>query len=217
MITLADVILWGTRVGVIAWDDKRQVGNFEYTKEFAETGFEIAPITMPLRSGTIYSFATLGYDTFLGLPGLLADSMPDAFGKALLDRWLASVGRMFANPVERLCYQGSRSMGALEFVPANDNFLEQNTRIEIDSLINIAREVLNEKTTLNVNLRSDLKEGIADIIRVGTSAGGQRAKAVIAYNEQTGEVRIGQVSAPEGFTQWRNQRRIRRSETFWAN
>ena len=202
MITLADVILWGTRVGVIAWDDKRQVGNFEYTKEFAETGFEIAPITMPLRSGTIYSFATLGYDTFLGLPGLLADSMPDAFGKALLDRWLASVGRTFANPVERLCYQGSRSMGALEFVPANDNFLEQNTRIEIDSLINIAREVLNEKTKLNVNLRSDLKEGIANIIRVGTSAGGQRAKAVIAYNEQTGEVRSGQVSAPEGFTQW---------------
>ena len=202
MITLADVILWGTRVGVIAWDDKRQVGNFEYTKEFAETGFEIAPITMPLRSGTIYSFATLGYDTFLGLPGLLADSMPDAFGKALLDRWLASVGRTFANPVERLCYQGSRSMGALEFVPANDNFLEQNTRIEIDSLINIAREVLNRKTKLNVNLRSDVKEGIANIIRVGTSAGGQRAKAVIAYNEQTGEVRSGQVSAPEGFTQW---------------
>ncbi|MBO7054293.1 MAG: HipA N-terminal domain-containing protein, partial [Bacteroidales bacterium] len=202
MITLADVILWGTRVGVIAWDDKRQVGNFEYTKEFAETGFEIAPITMPLRPGAIYSFATLGYDTFLGLPGLLADSMPDAFGKALLDRWLASVGRTFANPVERLCYQGSRSMGALEFVPANDNFLEQNTRIEIDSLINIAREVLNEKMTLNVNLRSDVKEGIANIIRVGTSAGGQRAKAVIAYNEQTGEVRSGQVSAPEGFTQW---------------
>lgn len=202
MITLADVILWGTRVGVIAWDDKRQVGNFEYTKEFAETGFGIAPITMPLRSGTIYSFATLGYDTFLGLPGLLADSMPDAFGKALLDRWLASVERTFANPVERLCYQGSRSMGALEFVPANDNFLEQNTRIEIDSLINIAREVLNRKTKLNVNLRSDVKEGIADIIRVGTSAGGQRAKAVIAYNEQTGEVRSGQVSAPEGFTQW---------------
>ena len=157
---------------------------------------------MPVKQRQIYQFPSLNKDTFIGLPGLLADALPDAFGKALLDKWLVSVGRTFANPVERLCYQGKRSMGALEFVPAQDNYLEQGTKLEIDSLVEVAREVLDEKKKLDVNVNEDTKEAIANIIRVGTSAGGQRAKAVIAYNEDTGEVRSGQIDVPDGYSHW---------------
>ena len=131
----------------------------------------------------------------MGLPGLLADALPDAYGKALLDRWLTSLGRTFANPVERLCYQSKRSMGALEFVPAKDDYLDQSSAIEISSLVEIASEVLSSKAELNTNLNADTKEALANIIKVSTSAGGQRAKAVIAYNDKTGEVRSGQVDA----------------------
>ena len=202
MITLADIYLWGQHAGTVAWDESRQAASFEFTPEFASGPRDIAPLTMPVRQRQIYQFPSLSKDTFIGLPGLLADALPDAFGKALLDKWLASVGRTFANPVERLCYQGKRSMGALEFVPAQDNYLEQGAKLEIDSLVEVAREVLDEKKKLDVNVNEDTKEAIANIIRVGTSAGGQRAKAVIAYNEKTGEVRSGQIDVPDGFCHW---------------
>ena len=135
----------------------------------------------------------------MGLPGLLADALPDAYGKALLDRWQATIGRSFANPVERLCYQGKRSMGALEFEPAQDTFLEKDTKIEIDSLVEVAREALNQKAKLDTNLRQDKKEALLNIIKVGTSAGGQRAKAVIAFNEKTQEVRSEKRCSGEWF------------------
>ena len=202
MITFADVYIWGQHAGTVAWDESRQAGSFEYTPEFVQSGNELSPLMMPLQAHRVYQFPNLSPDTFIGLPGLLADALPDAFGKALLDRWLTSIGRTFANPVERLCYQGKRSMGALEFVPAQDNYLERGTQLEIDSLVEVAREVLDTKKQLNVNLNEDTKEAIANIIRVGTSAGGQRAKAVIAYNDTTGEVRSGQIEAPEGFRHW---------------
>lgn len=201
MILYSDVFLWGQHVGAVTWNEQKQTGSFEYTPAFASGNMEIAPLMMPLGQ-QVYQFPSLSADTFLGLPGLLADTLPDAFGKALLDRWLASVGRTFANPIERLCYQGKRSMGALEFLPAQDMYLERETRLEIDSLVEVAREVLDEKRKLAVNTNDNTKEAIANIIRVGTSAGGQRAKAVIAFNEQTGEVRSGQVEAPEGFHHW---------------
>lgn len=202
MIAFADVYVWGVHVGTIAWDESRQTGNFEYTPDFVQLGLELSPLMMPLQARRVYQFPNLSVDTFIGLPGLLADALPDAFGKALLDRWLTSVGRTFASPIERLCYQGKRSMGALEFVPAQDNYLERGTQLEIDSLVEVAREVLDAKKQLDVNLNEDTKEAIANIIRVGTSAGGQRAKAVIAYNDTTGEVRSGQIEAPEGFQHW---------------
>jgi len=202
MITFADVYIWGQHAGTVAWDESRQAGSFEYTPEFVQSGQELSPLMMPLQAHRVYQFPNLSPDTFIGLPGLLADALPDAFGKALLDRWLTSIGRTFANPVERLCYQGKRSMGALEFVPAQDNYLERGTQLEIDSLVEVAREVLDTKKQLNVNLNEDTKEAIANIIRVGTSAGGQRAKAVIAYNDTTGEMRSGQIEAPEGFRHW---------------
>ena len=202
MITLADIYLWGQHAGTVAWDENYQTANFEFTPEFSSGRWDISPLMMPVKQRQIYQFPSLNKDTFIGLPGLLADALPDAFGKALLDKWLVSVGRTFANPVERLCYQGKRSMGALEFVPAQDNYLEQGTKLEIDSLVEVAREVLDEKKKLDVNVNEDTKEAIANIIRVGTSAGGQRAKAVIAYNEDTGEVRSGQIDVPDGYSHW---------------
>lgn len=202
MITYADIYLWGQHAGTVAWDENYQAGSFEYTQGFANSLLDLAPLMMPVRQRQVYQFPSLPKDTFIGLPGLLADALPDAFGKALLDRWLTSVGRTFANPVERLCYQGKRSMGALEFVPAQDSYLEQGTKLEIDSLVEVARKVLDEKKKLDVNINEDTKEAIANIIRVGTSAGGQRAKAVIAYNEETGEVRSGQIDVPDGFSHW---------------
>lgn len=202
MITLADIYLWGQHAGTVAWDENYQAASFEFTPAFASGQWDISPLMMPVRQRQIYQFPSLNKDTFIGLPGLLADALPDAFGKALLDKWLASMGRTFANPVERLCYQGKRSMGALEFVPAQDNYLEQGTKLEIDSLVEVAREVLDEKKKQDVNVNENTKEAIANIIRVGTSAGGQRAKAVIAYNEKTGEVRSGQIDVPDGFSHW---------------
>ena len=202
MITYADIYLWGQHAATVAWDENYQIARYEYTPEFANGSLDLSPLMMPIKQRQVFQFTSLSRDTFIGLPGLLADALPDAFGKALLDRWLTSVGRTFANPVERLCYQGKRSMGALEFVPAQDNYLEQGAKLEIDSLVEVAREVLDEKKKLDVNINEDTKEAIANIIRVGTSAGGQRAKAVIAYNEATGEVRSGQIDVPDGFSHW---------------
>ena len=184
------------------WNENTESAVFEYEPSFERLGLNLSPILMPLNPHRSYQFTSISKDTFMGLPGLLADALPDAYGKALLDRWLATIGRSFANPVERLCYQGKRSMGALEFEPAQDTFLEKDTRIEIDSLVEVAREALNQKSKLDTNLSQDRKEALINIIKVGTSAGGQRAKAVIAYNEKTQEVRSGQIDAPEGFEHW---------------
>jgi len=202
MVTLAYINIWGQRAGVVMWNENTESAIFEYEPSFERLGLNLSPILMPLNPHRSYQFTSISKDTFMGLPGLLADALPDAYGKALLDRWLATIGRSFANPVERLCYQGKRSMGALEFEPAQDTFLEKDTRIEIDSLVEVAREALNQKSKLDTNLSQDRKEALINIIKVGTSAGGQRAKAVIAYNEKTQEVRSGQIDAPEGFEHW---------------
>lgn len=198
----AEVILWDERAGAIVWDERRNVAAFRYDEDFVEKGIELSPVIMPLSSGKVYEFPELRSNTFSGLPGLLADALPDAFGRALLDKWLASVGKTFANPIERLCYQGKRGMGALEFVPAYAEYLENSEKLEVDSLIAVANQVLQSKEAFSTNLQTDAQEAIANIIRVGTSAGGQRAKAVIAYNDATGEVRSGQTTAPEGFDYW---------------
>ncbi len=184
------------------WNENTQSAVFEYEPAFERLGFSLSPILMPLNPHRPYQFTSISKDTYMGLPGLLADALPDAYGKALLDRWLVTIGRTFANPVERLCYQGKRSMGALEFEPAQDTFLEKDTKIEIDSLVEIAREALSQKAELDTNLSLDRKEALLNIIKVGTSAGGQRAKAVIAFNEKTQDVRSGQIDAPEGYEHW---------------
>lgn len=201
MVTTADVYLWGQKVGTVLWNENRLCANFEYAPEFIHSGLEVAPLTMPLAK-KVYSFQQRdSYKTFLGLPGLLAEALPDAFGRVLLDKWLAAQGRENANPVERLCFQGQRSMGALEFVPAKERVLDAQQAIEVDTLVQAAREALLNKEAFTTNM-SKSTDALLGIIRVGTSAGGQRAKAVIAYNDATGEVRSGQTTAPDGFDFW---------------
>ncbi len=202
MVNLAKVYIWGEYAGAVLWNENTASATFEYEPSFVNKGWDLSPLMMPINENRAHSFRDLSKDTFMGLPGLLADALPDAYGKALLDRWLVSLGRTFANPVERLCYQSKRSMGALEFIPAKDDYLDKSSVIEISSLVQVAAEVLSNKSNLETNLKEDTKEALVNIIKVSTSAGGQRAKAVIAYNDTTGEVRSGQLDAAEGFDHW---------------
>ncbi len=200
--TVANVFLWGKRVGAVAWNPDRHIAEFEYAPSFIENGFDVSPLTLPRQKG-IFSFAGLNPDTYRGLPGLLADSLPDRFGNALINVWLARQGRSpddFSS-VERLCYIGSRGMGALEFKPALVRQSTKTTPVEIAELTNLANQVLNNREALTVNL-GDEEDALNTIIRIGTSAGGARAKALIAWNPATNEVRSGQVTPPPGFQQW---------------
>lgn len=199
MVDIARVNLYGQPVGTFRWDSHRQLAYFEYVDSFIGRGLEPSPILMPVRQGRVYSFSDIGRETFKGLPGMLADSLPDTYGRALFDRWLALTGRSSGNAVETLCFLGKRCMGALEFEPAMDAPYSPDVRIELDSLVEVASEALSEKEEFGANLEEDKKAAIAEIVRLGTSAGGQRAKAIIAYNLLTGEVRSGQIEAPEGF------------------
>lgn len=199
MVDVAKVNMFGMPVGTFRWDERYEVVRFEYDTSFVGRGLEPSPLMMPVREGRIYSFGDLDKETFKGLPGMLADSLPDTYGRALFDKWLALTGRTSSNPIETLCFLGKRCMGALEFEPAMDITYDKNAKFEIDSLVNVASEALSQKSSFGVNLNDDKKTAIAEILRLGTSAGGQRAKAIIAYNKATGEVRSGQVEAPSGF------------------
>lgn len=200
----AKVNLWGRTIGAVSLADGAATATFEYDRTFINSGIEVAPLMMPLSS-RLYSFPPLPPETFHGLPGLLADSLPDRFGNMLIDAWLARSGRLPGsfNAVERLCYTGSRGMGALEYAPATRLAAPGSSRIEVDKLVELASEVLRHRGNLQGWLDDDGKEtALHDILRVGTSAGGARAKAVIAWNPQTGEVRSGQVKAGSGFEYW---------------
>lgn len=199
MVDVAKVKMYGLDVGTFRWDDTYDVARFEYDENFIHKGLEPSPIKMPVRLGRVYSFGDLDRETFKGLPGMLADSLPDTYGRALFDKWLTLIGRISGNPIETLCFLGKRCMGALEFEPVLNTSIGEDQTIEIDSLIEVAREALSEKKEFAANLADDQKAAIAEILRLGTSAGGQRAKAIIAYNKVTGEVRSGQIDAPEGF------------------
>ena len=208
-VNVAEVRLWGHRVGAVALDG--DVGVFEYDGDFLKLGLNIAPITMPLedaRNGhTLYSFPALNRETFKQLPGLLADTLPDRFGQAIVNSWLARQGRSpddFSS-IERLCYTGSRAMGALEFTPATIQHLDLAVDVDIDAMVNLVREVISHRNQINVKLTNNEQgnqDALLDILRIGTSAGGARAKAVIAYNQDTGAVMSGQANAPAGFNHW---------------
>ena len=198
MVDVAKVKMFGMNVGTVRWDSSYEVARFEYDVQFAGKGIEPSPLMMPVQQGRIYSFGNLNRETFNGLPGMLADSLPDTYGRALFDKWLTLTGRTVGNPIETLCFLGQRCMGALEFEPATGP-ASADMKIEIDSLVEVAKEALSKKEEFGANLDIDRKAAIAEILRLGTSAGGQRAKAIIAYNKDTGEVRSGQVPAPEGF------------------
>ena len=203
-MTDARVRLWGRDIGAVSWIAEREIGVFQYAPEFVGSGIEVAPLTMPLAVQP-YEFPELPRETFKGLPGLLADSLPDKFGNALIDAWLASQGRSpeSFNPVERLCYIGIRGMGALEFEPAVPRNPTRRKRVEIDSLVELANRVLDERVAMAGKLSGEDDAAIVDdILRVGTSAGGARAKAILAFNEETGEFRSGQIAADQGFSYW---------------
>lgn len=204
MTTVAEVRLWGSTIGAVSLLDGEEVAAFEYDDAFARSGIQVAPVTMPL-SRRVYRFPELSRQTFLGLPGLLADSLPDRFGNALIDAWLASEGRRpdSFNAIERLCYTGERGMGALEFAPVIGPPARQTTQLEVDRLVALASEVLTHRNDLQASFADpDKAAALRDILRVGTSAGGARAKAVIAWNPATQEVRSGQLAAGDGFEHW---------------
>lgn len=204
MNTRAAIRLWGRTIGHVLWDDRSGRGIFGYEPAFVTSGIQVAPFAMPLRSGP-FEFPELRFETFKGLPGLLSDSLPDKFGNLLIDRWLAEQARrpQSFNPVERLCYIGTRGMGALEFDPETGPFRRAGRRIDIEPLVDLANRAITDRLALRGKLDGgDDRRHLEDILMIGTSAGGARAKAVIAWNEESGEFRSGQVDAGTGFSHW---------------
>ena len=204
MTTVARVRLWGKTVGAVALEDGARFAAFQYHREFLKRRLEVAPLMMPLRRDT-YRFPNLPIASFHGLPGLLADSLPDRYGNALIDAWLATQGRSPGefNVIERLCYVGTRGMGALEFLPAMGPRARHSTTVHVDALVELASRILTHRTDWRTSLAGPKADkGLREILRVGTSAGGARAKAVIAWNRRTNEVRSGQVVAGDGFEYW---------------
>lgn len=206
MSTVAEVKLWGKTIGAVALEEGSDVASFQYADDFARSGIEVSPLQMPL-SDQVYTFPALPRQSFHGLPGLLADSLPDKFGNAVIDEWLARQGRLPSsmNAVERLCYTGTRGMGALEYHPATGPSRSRGTTpVDLPHLVDLASKILSKRSGLHVSFGDDglTGEALKDIVRVGTSAGGARAKAIIAWNPATKEVRSGQVKAPPGFEYW---------------
>ncbi|MEA5063764.1 MAG: type II toxin-antitoxin system HipA family toxin [Petrimonas sp.] len=208
MNIILKIRLWNNDVGAAYWDDERNCAVLEFYESFALKGWDIAPLIMPLddlkRGERLYYFPENRGKTLKGLPGFMADSLPDDYGTKIMDEWFAAKGRSAVEftPLDRLSYIGKRGMGALEYEPANhDPILTSSSQLDIGQLTELAKEVLNKREQFKANIRS--KNSILyDIIKIGTSAGGAKPKALIALNKQTGDVRSGQVLAPEGYTYW---------------
>lgn len=208
---VAEIKIWDRLAGAVVWDEAKGYAVFEYDPSFRNLNWDLAPLQMSVYSEKrIFEFPVLrkkadsSPDTFKGLPGLLADSLPDQYGNELMNIWLAQQGRPpdSMNPVEMLCFIGKRGMGALEFEPATFEERKRATSIEIESLVEIAQWVLSKRKSFYTSLKEDDEKAVMDILRIGTSAGGARPKAVIAFNEKTGEVKSGQTDAPKGFGHW---------------
>jgi serine/threonine-protein kinase HipA len=208
---VAEVKIWGELAGAVSWNEETGLASFEYDPDFKKLNWDLAPFKMPVSSsGKIITFPELRKDknaesdTFKGLPGLLADTLPDKYGNQLINMWLAQQGRPqdSMNPVEMLCFIGTRGMGALEFEPATFRENKRTFSIEMESLVDIARKILSGREAFTTNLHKDDEKAVLEILKIGTSAGGARPKAVIAYNEKTGEVKSGQTKAPNGFEHW---------------
>ena len=211
MVDAAEVKIWGEFAGAVRWDADQQLASFQYDEKFLQKGFDLAPIKMPISNGgRIYSFPELRpakeeeVATFKGLPGLLADSLPDKYGNQLIDVWLAQNGRPAGslNPVELLCFIGSRGMGALEFEPSQLKPGKQSFAIEVSSLVEVARRMTAIRSDFHAHLDKEDQKAMGEILKIGTSAGGVRPKAVVAFNRRTGEIRSGQTKAPAGFEHW---------------
>jgi len=199
---IVNVKLWNKDVGSLIWESKNDVAIFEYDDKFLKSGLEIAPIIMPSKNakGNTFRFFENKNSCFKGLPGIFADALPDKFGTQIITEWYAMKGLSYdISPLDNLCYVGKRGMGALEFEPS-DTF----GRDDVSSLVNIgelselSRKVLNDRNEFRASLEN-AQGSILDILKIGTSAGGAKPKAIIAFNPQTKEVRSGQIKAPEGF------------------
>ncbi|MDO8997185.1 MAG: type II toxin-antitoxin system HipA family toxin [Sediminibacterium sp.] len=207
MITNAFIRIWDNIVGAISWDPQRGIAYFEYEPSFLNNLWDLSPIKMSTNNarGRIFSFPELiRNNTFKGLPGLLADVLPDKYGNELINVWLNKNGRPAdsMNPVELLCFIGKRGMGALEFEPVISGAFDKSTKIELSQLIDIAQAILSNKQQFTINLTNEDAKALSDILKIGTSAGGARAKAVIAFNQKTGEVKSGQADVSKGFEHW---------------
>lgn len=204
MIHVAEVVLWGRIIGAVSLDEDDPAARFDYARDFVHSAVQVAPFTMPL-SDQVFTFPELSREAFHGLPGLLADSLPDRYGNALINAWLARQGRAPSdmNAVERLCYTGRRGMGALEFHPATGPDHDVSTTVDVAELVNLASAILQERSTMSVDLDSVEKaRAMETILKVGTSAGGARAKALIAWDPETNEIRSGQSDLGERFQHW---------------
>ena len=201
MITTAEVYLWGTRVGIIHKDEDSPYAAFEYDRDFIGSNIELSPIMMPL-SGRVFEFPDLADSSFRGVPGLVADSLPDKFGNAVINSWLVSGGRSERdfNVIDRLCYTGSRGMGALEYVPSTGPDADISEEINVREMTEFASRILSNRE--NEQIHDIQSSGFEQLLKFGTSAGGARAKAIIAWNENTGEIRSGQTKAEDDFEYW---------------
>ena len=201
MNTTAEVYLWGTRVGIIHQDLDKPYASFEYDGDFLKSGIEISPIMMPL-SNIVYEFPILSGEPFFGMPGLVVDSLPDSFGNKVIEQWLASRGKSIKDftAIDRLCYTGKRGMGALEYVPASSEISDINENINVSEMVKFASDVLNQRKTVTLNAREALT--YSQLVQVGSSAGGARAKALIAWNEKTNEIKSGQLVLDKDYDFW---------------
>ena len=208
---VAEVKIWGRLVGAVAWDDQTGYATFEYDAGFKQLGWDLSPLKMPVSDQRrLFAFPELRatepsvLDTFKGLPGLLADALPDSYGNQLINQWLARQGRPqnSMNPIEMLCFIGTRGMGALEFEPVVLKESKRSFSVEIDDLVATAKRMLDQREAFTANFNDDDQQAVSDILKIGTSAGGARPKALIAWNAKTGEVKSGQTKAPKGFEQW---------------
>jgi serine/threonine-protein kinase HipA len=207
MITTAFINIWKKRVGAIAWDSENRLAQFEFEPSFLKNNLDLSPLKLPIDKARyqIFSFPELrDTTTFKGLPGLLADVLPDKYGNSMINAWLSINGRPAnsMNPVELLCFIGKRGMGALEFEPVEPIVSNNATKIELHALISIAQTILSGREDFKTSLTHHETKALSDILKIGSSAGGARAKAVIAFNEETNEIRSGQTDAPKGFTHW---------------
>ena len=202
MINYANIYLWDLHMASLVEEESGRI-RMEYTPQFIQSGYNPSPLFVTPEKGRIYEFSQLPFQTYKGLPGFVADCLPDKFGTAIINHWLEKSGRSHNSytTIERLLYQGSRAMGALRFEPQERKDLNKQVAIDLDGLIAATAEVLDERKRLDTNLRTD-DEALLTILRVGTSAGGARPKAVVAYNKETGDLRSGQVDAPEGYEHW---------------
>lgn len=181
-----EVYLWGTKIGAIAYEPgQTEVSTFEYDKDFIKMGIEVSPISVPIKY-SIHTFDDISKKTFHGLAGFIADSLPDKFGNQLIDQYFALKGRSSSDitPLDRLLYIGNRAMGALEFKPAiNLDDKNKNIELNLQDLSQLAEMILIKKEKFANELKNSDKKNVINLLRIGSSAGGARSKALVAMDK----------------------------------